>query len=107
MTATSTYLPTVESETMNYAMDIAGGLSQVLSDGTNTYMNGYNRISQTNAEITGYFLDDAIGSVRQVASYASTGNDDSSTTNTEAAIILARSYSPRDLCAHKLFVREG
>jgi YD repeat-containing protein len=58
---------TGESSNTNYIQDIAGGLSQVLSDGTNTYLYGYNRISQTNADKVGYFLDDAIGSVRQAA----------------------------------------
>ena len=60
---------------------LAGGLSQVLSDGTNTYEYGYNRIAQTNEDITGYFLGDALGSVRQVVD-----------TNNE--IVLSREYIP-------------
>jgi hypothetical protein len=37
----------------------------VLSGGTNTYLYGYNRISQPKADEEGIFLDDAKGSVRQ------------------------------------------
>jgi hypothetical protein len=39
----------------------------VFNDGTNTYLYGFNRISQTNTDTTGSFLDDAIDNVRQVA----------------------------------------
>ena len=48
---------------------------------TTTYTYGYNRIAQANEDITGYFLDDALGSVRQVVDE-----------NTE--IVLSREYAP-------------
>ena len=64
----------------------------MLSDGTNTYLNGYNRISQTNAETDGYFLDDAIGSVRQVAGI--TASSDAADSDPELTVLLAQSYSP-------------
>jgi hypothetical protein len=35
--------PTQVSETVTYSLDLAGGLSRVFSDGTNTYTYGYNR----------------------------------------------------------------
>jgi len=72
--------------------DIGGGLSQLLSDGTNTYLYGYNRISQTNTDTTGYFLDDAIGSVRQVAGIAD--SSDAENSDSELTVLLAKSYSP-------------
>ena len=73
--------PTQVSETVTYSLDLAGGLSQVLSDGSNTYTYGYNRIAQTNEDITGYFLGDALGSVRQVI-------------DGSAEIVLSREYTP-------------
>jgi len=77
----SNNLPTQTSKTLTYSLDIAGGLSQVLSDGSNTYTYGYNRIAQMNDDVTGYFLGDALGSVRQVI-------DDNS------EIVLSREYAP-------------
>jgi len=56
------------------------GLTQVLSDGTNTYLYGNGRISQTNST-TEYFLGDALGSVRQLADPA-------------GAVTLTQSYAP-------------
>jgi hypothetical protein len=47
--------------------EISGSLSHFLRDRRNTYLYGYNRISQTDADEEGIFLDDAIGSIRQVA----------------------------------------
>lgn len=61
----STNLPTGQSETNHYVQDVAAGLSQVLSDGENSYLYGYSRLAQINAETSGYFLGDAQGSVRQ------------------------------------------
>ena len=65
---------------MNYTLDLAAGLTQVLSDSTNTYLYGNGRISQhtTQAE---YFLGDALGSVRQMT--GSTGD-----------VIFTQSYDP-------------
>jgi RHS repeat-associated protein len=56
------------------------GLTQVLSDGTNTYLYGNGRISQQ-ATQTEYFLGDTLGSVRQL-------------TDTAGAVTLTQSYSP-------------
>jgi len=55
-------------------------LTQVLSDGTNTYLYGNGRISQ-HATQTEYFLGDALGSVRQLADNA-------------GEISLTKSYEP-------------
>lgn len=59
-------------QTVNYTLDIAAGLSQVLADGTHTYLYGLGRIAQQGPESTQYFLTDALGSVRQLAT--PTGN---------------------------------
>ena len=56
------------------------GLTQVLSNGTNTYLYGNGRISQQ-ATQTEYFLGDALGSVRQL-------------TNPIGAVTLTQSYTP-------------
>ncbi len=65
---------------VNYTLDLNAGLTQVLSDGTNTYLYGNGRISQ-HATQTEYFLGDALGSVRQLA-------------DTAGAVTLTQSYSP-------------
>ncbi len=52
----------------------------MLSDGTNTYLYGNGRIAQTSST-TEFFLDDALGSVRQL-------------TNEDAGITLTKSYAP-------------
>ncbi len=56
------------------------GLTQVLADGTNTYLYGNGRIAQAGST-TEYFLGDALGSVRQLADSAS-------------VVMLTQSYSP-------------
>ena len=61
------YQSTVNGQTTTYALDLAGGLSQVLSDSANTYLYGLDRLAQQSASGTGYFLPDGLGSVRQVA----------------------------------------
>ena len=61
-------------------MDLNTGLTQALSDGTNTYIYGVGRIAQVNTG-TEYFLGDALGSVRQL-------------TDTSGAITYARAYDP-------------
>jgi RHS repeat-associated protein len=71
---------TVGSTTTTYTLDLNGGLTQVLSDGANTYLYGNSRIAQENTT-TEYFLADALGSVRQLA-------DES------GAVTYAVSYSP-------------
>ncbi len=64
-----------------YALDLAGGLTQVLSDGTRTYLYGSGRIAQYTGMTAEYFLGDALGSVRQLAD--ASGN-----------VTLAKSYEP-------------
>jgi len=65
---------------VNYTLDLVAGLTQVLSDGTNTYLYGNGRIAQ-HATQSGYFLGDALGSVRQLA-------------DTAGAVTLTQSYAP-------------
>ncbi|MBE7436687.1 MAG: RHS repeat-associated core domain-containing protein [Anaerolineales bacterium] len=63
-----------------YVLDLNAGLTQVLSDRTNSYLYGNGRISQTGS-VTEYFLGDALGSVRQL-------------TDPNGEITLAKSYNP-------------
>jgi RHS repeat-associated protein len=53
-------------ETVNYRLDLNAGLTQVLSDGVNTYLYGNGRIAQDSGEAVSYFLPDGLGSVRTV-----------------------------------------
>jgi hypothetical protein len=55
---------TVNSVTSQYTLDLNTGLTQVLEDGTNTYLYGVSRIAQYDASSPQYFLGDALGSVR-------------------------------------------
>jgi len=71
---------TVNGQTTNYTLDLNAGLTQVLNDGTNTYLYGNERIAQVNTT-TEYFLGDALGSVRQLV-------------DTSGDITLAKSYQP-------------
>jgi RHS repeat-associated protein len=64
----------------HYTLDLNAGLTQVLSDGTNTYIYGLGRIAQTGST-TEYFLTDALGSVRQL-------------TDAGGAITLTKAYDP-------------
>jgi len=61
------YQSTANGQTTTYALDLAGGLSQVLSDGAHTYLYGLDRLAQQSADSTGTFLPDGLGSVRQIA----------------------------------------
>jgi RHS repeat-associated protein len=67
--------------TTNYTLDINTDLTQILQDGTNTYLYGNGRIAQVSPTQTGYFLPDVMGSVRQMV-------------DPNGAIQLARSYDP-------------
>jgi len=67
--------------TTDYTLDINAGLTQVLQDGSQTYLYGAGRIAQIAETQTGYFLPDALGSMRQM-------------TDTSADLILARVYDP-------------
>ena len=67
--------------TTDYTLDINTGLTQVLDDGTNKYLYGNSRIAQIAETQTGYFLPDALGSMRQM-------------TDPSADLTLARTYDP-------------
>jgi RHS repeat-associated protein len=75
------YQQTANSITTTYDLDISGGLTQVLADGTNTYLYGVNRLTQQHEGVNEYFLGDALGSMRQLA------------TNS-GKIILTNAYKP-------------
>jgi RHS repeat-associated protein len=72
---------TVGGQTTTYTLDINAALSQVLSDGTNTYLYGVDRIAQQNETDTEYFLGDDLDSVRQL-------------TNNTGDVTLTRAYDP-------------
>jgi hypothetical protein len=72
---------TVNGVTTYYALDQAAGLTQVLFDGTNTYLYGKGRIAQYDVSGTQYFLGDALGSVRQLL-------------DANGEVLLAQSYEP-------------
>lgn len=65
----------------HYTLDLNTGLTQVLADGTNTYLYGLGRIAERQDGIIEYHLGDALGSVRQL-------------TNNDGEVVLARSYDP-------------
>ncbi len=56
---------TVNSTITNYTLDLNTGLTQVLADGTNTYLYGAGRIAQYDTTMQ-YFGADGLGSVRQM-----------------------------------------
>jgi RHS repeat-associated protein len=64
----------------NYTLDLNAGLTQVLTDGTNTYLYGRGRIAQEGIA-TEYFLGDALNSVRQLV-------------NSSVEVTLTQSYKP-------------
>lgn len=72
---------TINGITTNYVLDTALPLTQVLSDGTNTYLYGVDRIAQINGGIPEYFLTDGLGSVRQLV-------------DRNGTVTLAKSYQP-------------
>jgi RHS repeat-associated protein len=67
--------------TTTYTLDLNAGLTQVLADGTNTYLYGNGRIAQFAGATPSYFLGDHLGSVRQL-------------TNASGAVTLAKNYQP-------------
>lgn len=67
--------------TTNYSLDLNAGLTQVLSDGTNTYLYGLGRIGEQQASGFAYHLGDALGSVRQLV-------------DVSGVVQLMRSYEP-------------
>jgi len=72
---------TVNGATTQYTLDLNAGLTQVLADGTNTYLYGPTRIGEKQSSGFVYHLPDALGSVRQVA-------------DATANVTLTRSYAP-------------
>jgi len=72
---------TVNGVTTTFALDLNNRLTQVLSDGINTYLYGNSRIGQFTTSDSAYFLGDALGSVRQLVD----GN---------GVVILAKTYKP-------------
>ena len=72
---------TVDGVVTRYTLDVEAGLTQVLSDGSDTYLYGNERIAQLNSGETDYFLGDALGSVRQLV-------------DANAVVKLAQSYEP-------------
>ena len=67
--------------TTDYVLDLNTGLTQVLEDGTNTYLYGNGRIGELQPSGFAYHLGDALGSVRQL-------------TNEAGEVMLARSFEP-------------
>ena len=66
---------------INYTLDLEAGLTQVLSDGDNTYLYGVGRIGEQQPAGWQYHLGDVLQSLRQV-------------TDTAGQLGLARSYEP-------------
>jgi len=57
---------TANGVTTDYAIDLAGGLTQVLADNQHAYLYGNGRIAQHRAGGVDHFLGDDLGSVRQL-----------------------------------------
>jgi RHS repeat-associated protein len=72
---------TINGVITNFTLDLNTGLTQVLADGTNTYLYGSGRIGQFTGADSAYFLGDALGSVRQLVD----GN---------GAVTLSKGYEP-------------
>jgi hypothetical protein len=74
-------LQTVDSVTTNYILDLNAGLTQVLDDGTNSYLYGNGRIGELQPSGFAFHLGDALGSVRQLS-------------DAIGDVTLAKSYEP-------------
>jgi len=72
---------TTNGETTYFTMDLNRGLTQALADGEYTYLYGNGRIARTNQSGAGYYLADALGSVRLVVDAA-------------GEVVLAQRYAP-------------
>jgi RHS repeat-associated protein len=72
---------TVNGVTTQYTLDLNTGLTQVLADGTSTYLYGPTRLGEKQSAGFVYHLPDALGSVRQV-------------TNSTGIVTLTRNYDP-------------
>ena len=64
-----------------YVLDLNAPLTQLLADGSNTYLYGSTRIGEQQAGGFTYHLPDALGSVRQL-------------TTANASVMLTKSYQP-------------
>ncbi len=71
----------VDGVTTHYMLDMNAALTQVLTDGTQTYLYGLSRLGQKDATTMEFFLGDALGSVRQM-------------TDSIGAITLEKRYTP-------------
>ncbi|MFH2102925.1 MAG: hypothetical protein ABIJ39_06170, partial [Chloroflexota bacterium] len=71
----------IDEVSIDYTLDLNTGLTQILYDGTNTYLYGNGRIAQDGPAGTEYFLGDALGSVRQM-------------TDVNGAVTYTAAYSP-------------
>jgi RHS repeat-associated protein len=72
---------TANGVTTTFALDLASGLTQVLQDGARTYLYGLERLAQSGASGSEYFLTDALGSVRRLVDSGGT-------------IVLSKNYQP-------------
>jgi RHS repeat-associated protein len=101
----------VSQNGVNYTLDLNAGLTQALSDGTNTYIYGNGRIAQTQGSATEYFLGDALGSVRQMTAasgaitYASAYDPYGVTTQTYGVAQTAYGYTGEYTSNNMLYLR--
>ncbi|MFZ2095373.1 MAG: SBBP repeat-containing protein, partial [Anaerolineales bacterium] len=72
---------TIDMNWTRYTVDLAGGLTQVLSDGTRTYLYGEGRIGEKQPAGWQYYTNDGLGSLRQL-------------TDNTGAVTLAKGYEP-------------
>ncbi len=70
-----------DGNSFDYTLDLAAGLTQVLTDGTNTYLYGLARIVEEQPDGWQYHLGDALGSVREL-------------TDSTGTVDLAQSFEP-------------
>ena len=63
---------TINGAPQNYTLDLAAGLTQVLQEGTSSYLYGVGRIGEEQPSKSTYHISDAIGSVRQLANFSGT-----------------------------------
>jgi RHS repeat-associated protein len=72
---------TVNGESSFYSLDLIANLTQVLNDGTNSYLYGLQRVGEEQPDGWQYHLPDALGSMRQL-------------TDVSEVVSLAQSYEP-------------
>ena len=72
---------TVNGVVVTYTLDLYGGLTQVLEDGSNGYLYGLGRIGEVQPAGWAYHLADGLGSVRQLA-------------DASGEVTMAQSYRP-------------